>query len=149
MKTKVFKVKMSRDKRIYRTIEVSDDMKLYDFAKAITDAFAFDFDHCFGFYDNIKNNYKSEEFYELFADMDDNGDCDPKSKSVKDNDVKLVFPVEKEMLFLFDYGDNWGFIVKCIGEGDAEMSVFDSVILKSSGTPPEQYPDYDEEGEEN
>lgn len=38
---------------------------LYDLAESITDAFDFDFDHAFGFYDNIKSWTDLVERYHL------------------------------------------------------------------------------------
>lgn len=48
------------------------------------------------------------------------------------------------MTFLFDYGDDWMFLVRCTEE--VEMRAFKRPkILGTSGTPPEQYPDHDEQ----
>lgn len=41
----------------------------FSLAESIVDSFNFYFDHCFGFYDNIERWIKSEEGYELFADI--------------------------------------------------------------------------------
>ncbi len=58
----IYQFKVSLDKNIYRVIEIKDSNSLYNFAKAITKAFGFDFDHAFGFYNNIKNTYNSTDF---------------------------------------------------------------------------------------
>jgi exonuclease III len=38
-------------------------------AESILDAVGFDMDHAYGFHDNLRNPYRSEEEYTLFADM--------------------------------------------------------------------------------
>jgi hypothetical protein len=53
----------------YRTIALPQNASLYELAEAIIDAFNFDFDHAFGFYDNLKNPYNSTTGYELFTDI--------------------------------------------------------------------------------
>ncbi len=53
----------------YRVIAVPERFTLYRLAEAIVDGFGFYFDHPFGFYDNIKQWSKSNEGYELFADI--------------------------------------------------------------------------------
>ncbi|MDP3770017.1 MAG: hypothetical protein Q8R40_03725 [bacterium] len=52
------------------------------------------------------------------------------------------------MLFLFDYGDNRLFVVELIGFGKKEAKTKYPRVLKSTGTAPEQYPDYDKEDKE-
>ena len=39
----------------YRIVAIPGEFTLYELAESITDAFDFDFDHAFGFYDNIKS----------------------------------------------------------------------------------------------
>ena len=39
---------------LYRVLAVPEEFTLYDLAEAIVDSFGFDFDHAFGFYNNIK-----------------------------------------------------------------------------------------------
>lgn len=69
----VFKVSINaipegEKRRPHRTIAVAADADLYGLAEAINDAFDFDFDHAFGFYDNLKDPYRAKTKYELFAD---------------------------------------------------------------------------------
>jgi len=79
----------------------------------ILDSFDFDFDHPFGFYDNIKRWVDSREGYELFTDIGEGDEFE----GVKKTKVNRVFDrIGKKMFFLFDYGDEWHFIknrVKC------------------------------------
>ena len=74
MKTYIFKTKLLNDKEIIREIEVAENINLYKLAEAIVGAYAFDFDHAFGFYSSMKEDYfKSERIYEFFADMEEGG----------------------------------------------------------------------------
>lgn len=120
---------------------LSADHTLEDLAFAIITAVGFDFDHAFGFYDNLKNPYRSKMEYTLFADLgQDAKEDDP---GVQDTPVGGVFKPRKKMIFLFDYGDDWMFLVNCTEE--LEMRTFKRPkILATSGEAPEQYPDYDD-----
>ena len=52
-----------------RVLAIPEYFTLYSLAETIVDSFGFDFDHPFGFYDNIKRWSHSDEGYELFADI--------------------------------------------------------------------------------
>jgi hypothetical protein len=137
-------LRVSLDKTVYRDIVISGDANLYKLAQVINEVFGFDFDHAFGFYDNLKNPYRSKEVYELFTDMEE--DPNEGARSVKKSKVIDAFPaVKKTMIFLFDYGDEWLFQVKRL---DAETRAVPKSfwkLLKSEGEAPEQYPDYEDE----
>ncbi len=69
----IFKVSInaipeSEKRRPHRTIAIDASADLYALAQAINHAFDFDFDHAFGFYDNLKDPYRANTKYELFAD---------------------------------------------------------------------------------
>ena len=59
----------TKTNRIIRKIQIAETKSLYNFAKVITQAFGFYFDHCFGFYSNPKKYHDSEKAYELFYDL--------------------------------------------------------------------------------
>ncbi len=127
-------------KEVWRDIAILDDQNLYQFAEAIVDAFGFEFDHCFGFFDNLKRWVDSKIKYELFADLKNQSIESVDSKSVKKTKIQQVFKNKGDkMLFLFDYGDNWEFIVqlKNIDEPDFKKSY--PQVIKSIGQAPEQY----------
>ncbi|MCF7674650.1 MAG: plasmid pRiA4b ORF-3 family protein [Akkermansiaceae bacterium] len=114
---------------------------LHDLAEGIIKSVGFDLDHCFGFYDNLKDYYHSMEEYTLFADIGE--ESKKEDTGVEGTSTESVFKPKKQMLFLFDYGDDWKFIVTCIGE--ANVPAFKRPkILATSGTPPVQYPPYEE-----
>ena len=220
----------------YRTIAIESGDSLYSLAEAINDAYGFDFDHAFGFFDNLKNPYNSRERYELFTDLEEEdseegfnplemlpdalsamvpgGENNPafwvtkaameldqellkqryleatrailreellksipsekhrqvqealslfieqmmpdeedleedlalsegESKGVKGVSVAEAFPkVGKKLLFLFDYGDEWHFIVE-LKESKTAKGDFPRVV-ESVGQAPSQYGDEDE-----
>jgi Plasmid pRiA4b ORF-3-like protein len=69
-------------------------------------------------------------------------------KGVKSIAVNQAFEKGKKLLYLFDYGDEWRFIVECKKIGQADSGEYPRV-LESKGEAPEQYPDYDEEDEDD
>ena len=123
------------EKNTFRTLEIEGNTSLYDLANEIVTSFDFDFDHCFGFYSN-RNLYKSDEIYELFTDLPD---CEPNenAEGVYKPTISKVFTLGKKMIFLFDYGDNWHFLITC---KDISDPVQYPRIIKQNGKTPEQYP---------
>jgi hypothetical protein len=130
----------------YRILAIQEELSLYFLAEAIVRSFSFDFDHAFGFYDNLKQWTKSEECYELFEDMPGGIMIEQiRCKSVKKTKVKAVFSdVKKRKLLLYDYGDEWHFIVELqkieIPREDSKYPL----IVESVGEAPVQY-EYPEE----
>ena len=127
----------------YRILAVPEGFTLYNLAEAIVDSFDFYFDHAFGFYDNIKRWTESTEGYELFADIGGESEF----KSVKRTKISEVFnKIKKKMLFLFDYGDEWHFIVELKGIESPKEDAKYPLVVESVGKPPPQYGEMDEEG---
>jgi hypothetical protein len=120
----------------FRVLAIPENFTLYKLAETIVDSFNFYFDHPFGFYDNIKKWNQSDEGYELFADMGEESEF----KGVKKTKVNSVFnQIGKKMLFLFDYGDQWHFIIELKGIELAREEVRYPFILESVGEAPSQY----------
>jgi len=112
-----------RNPKITREIEVLENANLYKLAKAVIDAYGFNFDHCFGFFDKISENdyFSSRRRYELFTDLIEEGeDLEPTgAESVKKTKIKVVWnKVGDKMMFLFDYGDSWQFVIELKGFGE-------------------------------
>lgn len=128
------------DSKVLRKIQIPETKSLYNFAKVITQAFGFYFDHCFGFYDSFRRYHDSKKAYELFADIGEEP-LSPTTKGVKKTKIAQAFknPGDR-MLFLFDYGDGWRFAVELKEIKQAEKWDLKPVILEKIGEAPEQYP---------
>lgn len=123
-------------------VVVAGDCSLYDFAAFIIKTVGFAFDHAFEFCDNVEEPYQSEERYTLFADtgMGEEGD-----KSVRKTRLSAVFTPGRQMIFHFDYGDDWFFLVTCTAVNDSKAKRALKKVIATRGEPPVQYPDYEEE----
>lgn len=130
---------------VSRKIQIAGTKTLYNFARVIVNAFGFQFDHCFGFYDNFQKYHDSKKAYELFVDIGEERSR-PWTKGVKNTKISQVFksPGDK-MHFLFDYGDCWHFAVELKEIKNAEKWDLKPVILESIGKAPEQYPPCEDE----
>ena len=145
--THLFRVSLQDEPTLLREIEIASDKTLVDLAKAIVRAFDFQFDHAFGFYSALTGRevLRAQPKYEVFADMGERTD----SGSVKRTSIVEAFPmVGHTMLFLFDYGDDWRFVVEVIGRGEREPKGRYPQVLRKVGRSPEQYPEWDDEAEE-
>ena len=136
----------------YRVIEILANQSLNDLALAILDSFSFVNDHMYGFYDNLRSWPGAKERYELFKDDPDMAAdpwLDTSAKSVKQTAVETAFDVnKKKLLFLFDYGDEWRFIVQRMGESTPELGAKYPRLVLSYGDALSQYPWFDEEDDE-
>ncbi len=119
----------------YRVLAIPADYTLFQLAQAILDSFDFEFDHSFGFYDNLKNWTRAGEGYEYFTDLGEGY----RFPGVENTQIKDVFKeAGKKMLFLFDYGDEWRFLVRLMKESDKELQEeYPRVITGEGGV--EQY----------
>ena len=152
MKTYIFKTSLlysspliaPRGPEISREIQIPENANLYKLAEAIVNAYNFDLDHCFGFFSNITESryFDSEKKYELFTDLIEEGeDLEPTGAgSVKRTKVNGVWKnINDRMMFLFDYGDNWHFLVQLINFGEKKREIKYPRILKKIGKAPRQY----------
>ena len=121
-------------------LAVGGNSSLYSFAQLIIKAVGFDFDHAFEFCENLKDPYRSEERYTLFADIGEGQDGD---LSIKKTGIADVFSPRRKMVFHFDYGDDWFFLVTCTAVKESTAKRPFKKIVSTRGTPPEQYPDYE------
>jgi hypothetical protein len=140
MNTYIFKISLLENSGIFREIEVPSNWNLYKLAESIILSFNFDFDHCFGFFSNISERdcFCSKESYELFTDLENVEPVD--SKSVKKTKVKDVWEnTGDKMLFLFDYGDSWMWVVELIKVGEEDKKIKYPRIIKKVGRAPKQY----------
>jgi hypothetical protein len=135
--SEILVVRASLRARLYRDIEIRGSQSLENLAEAIVSAFGFTSDHAYGFYSRLKGRlYDSPIKYELFADL---GASD--AGSVVRTPVASAFPeVGAKMTFLFDYGDEWRFMVELIGMRQAEPGAQFPRVVAIVGKAPEQYP---------
>jgi len=132
----------------FRILAIPESITLFEFAGEICHSFRFGIDHMFGFYDNLKKFYESTEGFELFADEPETayGKIRPEFKGVVRTPVNRAFrEAGKKMLFLFDYGDEWYFLVHLTEIVDAEPGLQYPRLLKSEGKALPQYGSIDEE----
>lgn len=127
-----------------RKIKISGSRSLYNFARVITKAFDFSFDHAFGFYDSFGNLREAKKVYELFVDAGE--EASPIAQGVKKTKISQAFVNSGEkMLFLFDYGDEWRFTVELKEIRKTEEKESEPVILEGTGKAPVQYPPCEED----
>ncbi|MBU4346095.1 MAG: plasmid pRiA4b ORF-3 family protein [Candidatus Omnitrophica bacterium] len=128
-----------------RKIGIFGTRSLYNFARVITQAFGFYFDHPFGYYSNMVSINDSSAGYELFVDIGE-GPLTPHFKGVKKTKISEAFSnIGARMLFLFDYGDEWHFIVELKEIRGPLTNESLPAVLESTGKAPMQYPPCEEE----
>lgn len=122
------------------------DSTLFDLAEALLNGIGFDCDHAFGFHSDLKNPYAKNmrREYTLFAD-DGEGRI-ASDTGVENTGITEVFEVGDKMLFHFDYGDDWRFLVECVAVEEGVSRKRKPEVLEIVGEFPAQYeePDYDE-----
>lgn len=127
----------------YRILEVDSDMTLYDFGAFILSSFDFDFDHAFGFYENVKSYYSSKKgFVMRFKDEDEwsSFDWEKKYGNVDEATVAdMLTRRGKRWLMLFDYGDEWNFWVSLDDKDKVVQNVEYPRIVETHLKPPLQY----------
>lgn len=118
---------------------VPSGLSLDELAYGILDAFNFDSDHLYEFI--YKNQYGIEERI-VHSYMDD-------ELSADDCAVGYL-PLYKGMSFIFhfDFGDDWEFKIQVEAMPSAELNYSDLTVIEKRGTPPEQYPDWEDEDED-
>ncbi|MEI8012017.1 MAG: hypothetical protein WCI27_05995 [Candidatus Omnitrophota bacterium] len=133
----------SDEKKIIRRIQIPGSKSLFNFAKTIIAAFDFQFDHCFGFYDHLKDKRNRKKVFELFVDLGEESSA--QARGVKKIAVSQAFDaVGEKLIMLFDYGDGWQFNVELKEVSKGEKGVTKAVVLDSIGTAPLQYPPCEE-----
>lgn len=129
----------------YREISILSSKTLTTLARVIVHSFGFYFDHCYGFYDNLNDTFKSQEIFELFSDLPDVEHTLGAFGVTYVKIPKAFNQIGKKMRFLFDYGDGWQFTVELLDIKPAHPSRKNPKIVKKVGVDPEQYPNWDED----
>ena len=125
-------------KRIYRDICVYSETSLYKLADYVVDAFGFDFDHCFGFFQSpdLYGRGKDIVHYELFYDIGE--EVEENTRSVEKTPVSELFSAKKDKWWmLFDYGVDWVFELECMAVDTPQVK--SGTVIKTAGEAPSQY----------
>jgi len=133
----------TEEKKIIRRIQIPGSKTLFNFAKAIIAAFDFQFDHCFGFYDHLKDKRNRKKVFELFVDLEEESSAG--AKGVKKTTVSQALDaIGEKLVMLFDYGDGWQFNVELKEIHKGEKGNAKTVVLERIGQAPLQYPPCEE-----
>ena len=141
------------EKSPYRIIAARPGMSLHEFGIVVLNAFDFDYDHLFGFYDNVKRYYSSKVRYEhpesIEYAKDDWGGfgtrkVDKQVHNMDDHPISDIFTRRnKKWLMLFDYGDEWMFWLSLEKKVEIIQGEEFPKIIESKYDAPEQYPDFE------
>jgi hypothetical protein len=137
-------------RQIWRELELTGDQTLADLGEAIPRAFGFDDAHLWSFFLSGKPWDEATE-YALSPSPDPAGGG-RRARAADRLRIRDV-PAAKELLFLFDYGDEWHFGVRLVRTSEApERHVRYPRVVASHGQAPPQYPavedDWDEQTED-
>ncbi len=110
-----------------KTIEVKEDLRLFELHEYIQELVEFDNDHMFEFYVEKKPRHL---------------------RNAVSEDMKLneIYPLTGyKLYYLFDFGDSWIFQIKKSRKkrNENEKTSY-PVLIESTGINPEQYPDYED-----
>jgi shikimate kinase len=125
-----FVFKVSLNKSIWRRIELSSDHTLLDLHNSIQRAYGFDDDHLYSFF--MDGKMPSDEVF-----TSPNDDTGPHVDVVRIGDLELT--VEQNILYLFDYGDMWRFLVELEEIRTEGIKPGNPMIIESKGKSPIQY----------
>jgi len=130
----IFKVSLKRG--LWRRIKISSTNTLLDLHQIIQNAFDFDDDHLYAFF--MSGQPWSKPKFTHPQDYD----------GIPVTEVKigeLGLKKGQEILYLFDYGDEWRFSVK-LEKINTKEELVESEIIDEKGDAPEQYPDFFDSG---
>jgi hypothetical protein len=116
---------------IWRRLLVPPHASLDTLAAAILGAFDFDSDHLYDF--RYRDQRGTSRIYN-HPETDEG----PYTPEITVAETEL--PLKDEMLFTFDYGDNWQFKVRLEAVEDAPCKFKHPKISESAGKAPDQYP---------
>jgi len=117
---------------IWRRLLVPPEASLDELAAAILGAFDFDSDHLYDF--RYRDQRGRNRTYN--HPCTDDG---PYTSEITVAETEL--PLKDEMLFTFDYGDDWQFKVRLEAVEDAPCKFKRPRVSESAGKAPEQYPE--------
>lgn len=126
----------------YRVIEIEKYQNLTNLADTILSSFNLGNGHCFGFFNNLKTWTNSTIRYEQFVDLKDmQYGLSEYAKSPNKTTVEKAFTETPTLLFLYDYGAEFLFIVKLVEQVELVNLVKYPRTIKSAGKISKQYLD--------
>ncbi|XID95878.1 plasmid pRiA4b ORF-3 family protein [Paenibacillaceae bacterium WGS1546] len=118
----------------WRRIRISSHSTLYDLHEAIQQAFDFDDDHLYAFFLDGKIWSTKRAFY--------SPDADDRPVVTEACLGELELSIGQTFLYLFDFGDEWEFVVTVEDAGPIDSSQLQPQVIESEGAAPQQYGDY-------
>jgi len=113
----------------YREIALYSDTPLSLVAQVLLDAFGFDSGKAFGFYSTVHGDYSRSEWH-----------VDSLSPSIMKIPLAVIDDMdESQMLFVYDFEDEWRFLVKYINRMESSEEIVCPAILTRQGSAPDQY----------
>lgn len=134
-------LKILLDHKCYRMISLPAYTTLADLHLAIQQLFDFDNDHLYAFFLNGTTHYKAGNVY-----ADPRGMVEPPEYPADQFTLEEIgLRPGKEMLYLFDFGDNWMFLIQVVAIAPQTTSTRKAFkLIESKGESPAQYPDWEE-----
>ncbi|MHB1127346.1 MAG: plasmid pRiA4b ORF-3 family protein [Bacillota bacterium] len=130
-----YSFKVSLDKKTWRRVVLSAHHTLEDLHLIIQEAFEFNDDHLYCFFMDGKR-WSRNAYY---SPGDDQG---PYVNKVRIGELGLE--PGQEILYLFDYGDEWCFKVRLEDKSEEGPRLLKPVITARAGESPDQYPMWEE-----
>ena len=131
--TYVFKVSLAKD--LWRRIEIAADHTLLDLHRAIQKAYNFDDDHLYSFF----MDGRAWSYERFVSPYEEEG---PWVDDVRIGELGLF--IGQNILYLFDYGDEWHFRVELEEIRTEGRKPREPKIIEKKGEAPEQYGYYEE-----
>ena len=129
----IFKVSLGK---VYRKLAVPSTISLDELASSILTAFSFSNDHLYQFY--YKNKYGITERI-VHSSVDSEYERYTSEYAV----AELALYEGMEIVFHFDFGDDWRFLMTVESFADNDSSNIEPKVIEQYGNPPEQYSDWD------
>ena len=131
---KVFPTGNGRE--VYRVIEISGEHSLDDLCGVILSSFDFIDEHLYEFcMDN-----------RMYSDYSYQSDSESGELSTKVKLDKIGLMAKQKFLLHYDFGDDWMFVISVQKIEETQEKVVPKVIKEKGAI--EQYPDWDEDGED-
>lgn len=134
-------IKVQLEPKCYRVIRISTAASLDDLHLAIQHIIGFDNDHLYAFFLNGKPNYTTGN---VFADPRGSV-MEPEYPADLLSLGEIGLYPGKELLYVFDFGDNWQFPVQILAIEDTTEITPDITfkLIETKGEAPEQYPNWE------